>query len=156
MKQLIWIFAITSFVVGCSNQPHNGGDSRATCKVDTIVYEALIHNIDPSEPWKNEWLKHLDREVFINDLFTGLYSKKIKAVDYFSKEPMSIEQIKEWESNNPRSAIGKLQFTERWVWFGDEGRFEKEVIAILPAYESFTDNGSLRGYKAGLQIILKE
>ena len=157
MKQLFFIASLILVLASCNqNRSAPATIGKDISVADTIVYEALIHNTDTSEPWKNDWLKHLDRVKLIDQLFESAYSKKVDVVDYFSKEPMSLEQIKEWESGNPRTAIGKLQFTETWGWDAKSGGFYKKVIAVMPAYESFTDDGQLRGYKAGVQFVMKD
>lgn len=151
-----WLFIGFIFVGVISCTPKKSGSvfiDPSISVADTIVYEALIHNTDVSETWKSDWLKGLDKEKLVNQLFESIYNKKVKVVDYDTKVPMTTEQVQEWESNNPRSAIGKLQFTETWGWDVHEGRFLKRVIAILPAYEAFNEDGSLRGYKAGIQVL---
>lgn len=131
----------------------SSSSSAQVIYADTIVYEALIHNIDPSAPWQTDWLKGLNREAYIDKLFELVYNKEIQVVDYDTQERLSIKDIKEWEANNPRSTIGKLQFTETWSF--DNGQFNKHIIAIMPAYEVFTEDGELRAYKAKVKMIMK-
>lgn len=153
MKAILSLFLFI-FLVSCqSGSTDSRKDAVQTLFADTIVYEALIHNIDPSAPWQNDWLKGLDRDAYINKLFELAYNKRLKVVDYDTQEILTIDEIKEWDTNNPRSTIGKLQFTETWAF--ENGQFTKQIIAILPAYEVFTDEGELRAYKAKLKMVFE-
>lgn len=137
-------------------QTTNNNIDKSISVGDTIVYEALIHNTETSEPWKNDWLKQLNRNKLVDQLFEAVYSKKVDVVDYDTQQPISVDQVRQWDENNPRSTIGKLQFTETWGWDTKKGKFFKKVIAILPAYEAFGDSGELRGYRVGFQIRIKD
>ncbi|MCW3788381.1 hypothetical protein [Plebeiibacterium sediminum] len=119
---------------------------------DTIIYDVLISNPDSTDDWQEQKLKHLDHKKIVDDLFESIYSGQKKAYNYYTNSEYSIEDIKEFEEDYPRSNIGKLQFSESWLYDKTLGKHIKQVHSILVAYTLYDSSNNIRGYKAGFFI----
>ncbi len=119
---------------------------------DTIVYDVLIMNPDSTDDWQEQKLKYLNHEKLVNDVFESIYSGQKKAYNYYTNSEYSIQDIKEFEKEYSRSDIGKIQFTESWLYDKKSGTHIKQVHSILIAYTLYDSSNNIRGYKAGFYI----
>ncbi|TLX77427.1 hypothetical protein E9993_01985 [Labilibacter sediminis] len=121
---------------------------------DPITYEVLINNPDSLNHWESTKLKHVKQHELVDHLFEMVYSGQKQAYDYNTHEPISISEIKELELKESfsRNKVGKLQFTETWLFEENSGKLKKDVQSILLAYEVYNDLGELRGYKAAFYL----
>ncbi len=123
---------------------------------DTITYEVMISNPDSTNSWETQKLKNVSQRKIVDDIFELVYNNDKKAFNYYTHDPMSIQEIEtlEKEENFSRDKVGKLQFTEIWKMNKATQKLHKEVLSILIAYEIYNSEGELRGYKAAFYINL--
>jgi c-di-AMP phosphodiesterase-like protein len=123
---------------------------------DTISYGVVIKNKDTTNKWRKKWLKNLNREQFIDQIFNRIYSGELTPYSYFDEKQLSIKDIKSLEEKKEfnRNKIGKLQFKEIWYWNPEKKQMIKEVYSIMFAYERYNSDGSFRGYKPAFKIYL--
>ncbi len=119
---------------------------------DTIIYDVLILNPDSTDEWQNKKIKNLNHKKLVDDIFNSIYSGKKSAFNYYTNQPYSIDDIKDFEDSYPRKDIGKLQFEECWKYDQNTGNIKKEIFSILVAYTLYDSTGNIRGYKAGFYI----
>jgi hypothetical protein len=121
---------------------------------ETITYDVVLKNPNPDDTWVTECLKGLDLQGFVNQIFDLIYTGKVKALDYYSSQPLAIEDVKMLEKDFPRSTIGKVQFMEGWYFDKDAVKMVKKVKSIMIAYELYDLDGRVNGYKAGFVVPL--
>ena len=121
---------------------------------DSILYDVVIKNPDPSDEWVNTNLKYLEREKWLDEIFSAIYHKKLKAFDYYTGEELSVRAVKkiEKETDFDRNKIAKIQFTEKWYFDSKTLTMNKKVIHMVIGYEYFNSHGELRGYKAAFTV----
>ena len=122
---------------------------------DTIINDVVIKNPD-NDDWTSYCLRHLDRETLINDLFDLVYSEKLVPYDFFTDEVLSIADIKliESEEEYSRENVAKVQFEESWSFDKDTQAMVKKVHSVMIAYELFTSEGKVKGYKPIFKVYL--
>ncbi len=174
MKKIILslsVFAVM-FAAACTN----GGvkDKVATIK-ETLTYYDLDSNTalvvsDPisydvvtkcyihgDDGWDSLRVANTNTLAVANAIFQAVYKGRLTAIDYFSEQPMSIEQVKEIEKNNPRETIGKIMFTERWYFSENTLQFSKKVESVTLGYEIIDSlDGELHGFKPAFMVNLNE
>ncbi len=154
------ILIIFLFTISCQNKKNNNNTSNNITPLnknlelwaDTIIYDVLILNPDSTDEWQEQKIKRLNHKKLVDDLFKSVYSGKKTAYNYYTNEPYSINDIKEFEKVYPRKDIGKLQFEECWKYDQNSGNIEKKVYSILVAYTLYKSSGEIRGYKAGFYL----
>ncbi len=119
---------------------------------DTIIYDVLIVNPDSTDDWQEQKLKYLNQKKLVDDLFESIYSGQKKAYNYYTNSEYSIQDIKEFEKDYSRGDIGKIQFSESWLYDKKSGKYIKQVYSILVAYTLYDSSNNIRGYKAGFYI----
>ena len=121
---------------------------------ESIRYDVVIKNPDPADEWTESCLKGLDRKKLIDEVYKTIYAGKVKAYDYYTDEPMSVNQVKEIEkqAESEDAEIAKVQFLEDW--FFDQATFNlyKKVHFIMLAYEILDEKGNARNYKAAFYV----
>lgn len=128
-----------------------------TIYADTIVYDILIKNPNPEDRWATACLKNLKRSSFVDSIFEIAYSGDVLVTDYFTNDEISPSQLRKLEKRpeRGRNAIGKIQFTERWLLNAENGVFKKDVLQIVLGYEIISTNtGEVRGYEPAFRIEL--
>ena len=125
---------------------------------DSISYGVVVKNRDASDQWQEKWLSSFDRREFVDFIFEGVYSGELQPYDYFSDEPMKIEEVRQLEKNDDfeRSHIGKIQFEERWYFDPQSHSMVKEVHSVMFAYEVYKDDGSFRGYSPAFKVKFQQ
>ena len=123
---------------------------------DSINYGVVVKNRDESDTWQKKSLENFEREAFVDFLFKAVYEGRLQPYDYFSGEPLSLQEVKELEKNKEfnRSRIGKIQFKERWYFDTDHLQMVKQVTSVMLAYEVYREDGSFRGYKPAFLVKL--
>jgi len=121
---------------------------------ESIRYDVIIKNPDPDDEWTETCLKGLDREKLVNEVYKAIYAGKVKAYDYYTDEPMSVNQVKEIEkqAESDGAEIAKVQFLEDWFFDPVTFNFYKKVHFIMLAYEILDENGNARNYKAAFYV----
>lgn len=150
----ITILAVLLVLAGCTTrQPKISQPEKAVIQdsvsgqlvADTIIYDVIIHNLDPDDQWAQQRLQYLNQSTLIDSIFELVYNKKIIAYDFFEKKPLTIKEIKKMESEEgfSRNKIGKIQFAERWYFDSANQRFRKEVISLVLGYDRISSDGIL-------------
>ena len=156
-----WIKSIVVVLViflpfACENkrETQTSTNKELTVWADTIIYDVLISNPDSLNEWDTQKVKHVNQQKIVDDLFELVYSGKKKAYHYYSKKPLTLEDIKDIEADErfERNKVGKLQFTETWHYNEHNQLLSKKVHSILVAYELYDYNNELRGYKAAFYL----
>jgi uncharacterized membrane protein YcaP (DUF421 family) len=122
---------------------------------DTIIYDVVIKNPSPDNAWEEERLRHFKHDVFIDQVFNNIYRNKYLIKSYQTGDEISSRTIKRMEKSGDinRNAIGKIQFTEKWLWDKSNDKLEKETISIVLGQEVKEKDGTLRGYKPVFKVI---
>lgn len=160
-----FLFSISLLLVTCTQKTGNEiprieksiADTALMYLVaDTIIYDVVIRNTNPSDSWGEQSLGKLNHAKLIDSLFALVYEKKATAYDYFSNEKMSLKQIEamEKEEGFSRDRIGKIQFTEAWYFNKKAKTLHKEVISVALGHELYSDSGEFRGYKPVFKLYL--
>lgn len=122
---------------------------------DTIITDVVIKNPDNDE-WTDYCLRNLDHETLVNDLFDLVYFKKLTPYNFFTDEVMTIKEIKEIEKDPEysRENVAKVQFEESWNFDSKEQKMIKKVHSIMIAYELYSQEGNVKGYKPIFKVYL--
>ena len=164
LRMIAWVI-ITGLLSGCQNSLERKESTALSTDslsgqyvsiADSINYGVVVKNRDESDTWQKRWLQNFERETFVDFLFEAVYEGRLQPYDYFSGEPMSLEEVRQLEKKEEfrRSRIGKIQFKERWYFDTDHLQMIKEVTAVMLAYEVYRDDGSFRGYKPAFLVKL--
>jgi len=121
---------------------------------DTILYPVDIINLDTTDTWADQRLKHLHRQQMIDMLFESVYQGKAQAYDYYSDQPLSTDKLREMEASGGfnRDEVSQLQFQEAWHLDTINNRMTKEVQSILLAWPVYDSKGKFIAYKAGFVV----
>jgi uncharacterized protein YpuA (DUF1002 family) len=116
---------------------------------DTIVCDMVVKNPDSSDTWMEECLKNFKHSEILTAIFDDLYSGKLNAYDFFSNKLLSASDIRKLEGTKgyKREIIGKFQFREAWFYDKANHTFIKKVHSITFGYETYDENGGVKGYK---------
>jgi hypothetical protein len=149
-----FVFILLFIVVAACNRNEESSSVNAV-PLGTIIYDTQIVNPNPENEWVTESLSGLEREKLIEIIFNGVYSGKLIPLDYFSKEKLSIEDIRLLEESEEfsRDRIAQIKFDEKWAWEPDNSTLKKHVKAITIAYEVYDNLGEVRGYKPAFKIV---
>lgn len=120
---------------------------------DTVTYAGLFKASTEEESlYMNKWLKNLKLKEFADIIFEAIYSGKLTAYGYGSEMEMTLEEVRELESEHSRNDIAKILFDEAWYFDESEMKFYKEVQSIMLAYERRNSEKEVRGYTAGIKV----
>ncbi len=160
LKYYVAYFGILSIACGCnSNKPDKSYQNipKNNLVADTIVYDVLISNPNPEDTWTEECLDNLDRTLFVEQIFEGIYNGELQPYDYYEDKPMRPAKIKRMEKNQEllRAHIGKVQFTERWYYDPVNLTMKKEVISMVLGEQLLNSEGEVRGYKPIFKVNLE-
>lgn len=125
---------------------------------DTLIDDMVVKNPDTTNWWTEKCLQRLQRKTFVDTIFAKLYRKEIIAYDYYTQQPLTINQIKKFEKQDDfnRNIVGKFQFYESWHYNSENHIFIKKVHAIIFGYETYTDKGEVKGYKPMFKIYFEQ
>jgi len=122
----------------------------------TITYPVIIKNPDQADEWTEKCLKDIDIKAYAAIFFNLIYTEKVKAYPYLSDKAMTIQEVKAFEKEFSRDRIAKILFEEEWVFDEKNVQMYKKVNSIMMAYELYSNDGEVKGYKAGIQIYLNK
>jgi len=131
------------------------GDSNAYVAADTMIYDVVIKNADPTDTWAEERLRHIDRKTLADLVFKAVYDGRLKAYSYNNGEEMTIADVKALEKEYSRKRIAKVQFIEEWYLQPKTMKMSKVVNSIMLAYENYNTDGEVNSYKAGIVVPLR-
>ena len=157
MKYFGWILIlITAACISKPQEKSSGSLPGETLVADTIIYDVIIRNRNPEDAWTSLCLQNLKHEKLIDSLFSMVYSGKARAYNYDSNDPVKPNDLRraEQEMEFSRSAIGKIQFTERWYLDNTDQVMKKEVLSLVLGHELYTESGDFIGYKPVFRILL--
>ena len=131
-------------------------ESNATLIAEDIIYDVEIKNPSTDDPWMENALKGLQREALIDFIFDGIYDKNLQVFDIFEGTRISAQKILKMEEEGEfsRDEIGKIQFTEQWMYDSTNHVMTKKVTAISLGIQNFDPDGYLIGYYPLFKVIL--
>jgi hypothetical protein len=162
MKKLLSLL-ILACVIACTQKKSSNAETQiikdtmtiaGMVVADTIIYDVIIRNPNMEDQWTESCLKGLKRLELVDTIFSMIYSEKVTALNYDTKETLKVKDIRQLEKEGDfsRGKIGKMQFTERWIFNTNDLSFTKEIISVVLGYEVYDGNGELRGYKPAFLI----
>ncbi len=112
---------------------------------DTIIYDVIITNPNPDDPWAVQCLKGLDHSLLISNIFNMVYSGKAVAYNHQTNEKLTPKQVEEIEAgaDYSRDNIGMIQFTEVWFVNPGDAAMTKKVISMVLGYNYGAPDGML-------------
>lgn len=153
-----------SIIISCNQKsnetnrliPVEDSHYNYTAIADTIITDVVIKNPNNDE-WIEYSLRNLDKDVLVKELFELVYDGKLTPHNFFSDEPLSIDEVKELEKSEDysRDNIAKVQFEESWKFDKENLKMQKQVYSIMLAYEVYYSDGSVKGYKPIFKIYFK-
>jgi hypothetical protein len=122
-----------------------------------IIYDVIIKPQSEDDEWEREKLQGYDGAAMIDRIFEAIYSGTVIAYDYHTGEKLTPRDIRNMEKQEglTRDNIGKIQFTENWYFNPENLQIEKEIISIVPGYESRSSDGMFIGYRAAFRLDIK-
>jgi len=155
MRKTLIIMLLASFAISCNNMESRTGNNISLGK---IIYDTNIINPNPEDEWITKSLSGLKKEKLIEILFNEVYSGKLIPIDYFSKERLSVDDIRRLEESEEfsRERIAQIKFDEKWEWDPEYSTLKKQVKAITIAYEVYNNSGEVRGYKPAFKLVFRE
>jgi hypothetical protein len=155
------ILTVLLLIVSCnapdkpaaSNLP---ADPSVALVATEIMYDVEIKNPDKEDAWTENALKGLKREELVDHIFDGLYNDQLEAYDIFEGTRIRAGKIRKMEENGEftRDQIGKMQFTEHWIYDPVSHNMTKKVTAISLGTENFDSEGFLIGYYPLFKVVL--
>jgi len=133
--------------------PDSISKSKAVILADTIIYYTVIKNPDPDDDWQEKCLSRLNRKALANIVFNAIYNGRLTPYNFKTEAPMTIEEVKVLDKENPRSQIAKMEFTEEWYFDETNLVFAKRVNSIMLGYERRSSEGEVK-YTAGVKVYL--
>ena len=130
-------------------------NETATIVADSIMYITTVINPDSvGQPYMNEWLSGAKIKLLADFIFDAVYNNQLKPYSYLTGEEMTLQEVKKLEKEWKRKDIGQILFTEDWYFDGKELKMYKQVNSIMLAYYTYSEDGFIRGNKAGIRIYL--
>lgn len=153
--KLLLVLALLPLAIACDQK--EGGKPENSVPLGKIIYDTNIINPNPEDEWVTEFLSKFKRDELIEIIFDGIYSGRIKPVDYFSNNKLSVEDIRNLEESEEfsRDRIAQIKFDEKWEWDENSMSLKKEVKSLTLAYEVYNNIGELRGYKPAFKIVFR-
>ncbi len=162
IKDLLQAILATLFLVTSCNSPQEPGsnavsaDTSMAMVASDIIYDVEIKNPDKEDTWTEDALRGLQRQELIDLIFNGVYDNSLQAYDIFKGSHISSKKIRKMEENGEftRDQIGKMQFTEQWLYDPVSHNMTKKVTAISLGTENFDSEGFLIGYYPLFKVVL--
>ena len=175
-RLLIYTTSLLLIAGSCNNEPSDNTDrgkdsstinqnsennftvDKNTLKIaDSIMYIANVKNPDPDAAYyMDQWLGGANTQLLADKIFDAVYNKKLKAYNYTTGDEMTIEDVKNLESEFKRDNIGQILFTEDWYFDENKLKMYKQVNSLMLAYFRYDENGNLIGNKAGIRVYFNE
>lgn len=132
----------------------NTDDIIGNIVADTIIYDVIIKNRDKTDLWKDECLQYLNKDAFIDSIFTAVYNGRHIAYDLFTNEEIPAVELKKLEANEiiSRDKIGKIQFREVWYLSSEHMVMKKKILSLILGMEVYSETGEFRDYKPVFRI----
>ena len=132
--------------------------TKAIVIANPISYDVATKcYIKNDDGWDEQRVAHTNTVAIANAIFQAVYKGRLTAYDYFTEQPMTIDQVKSLEKNNKRKEIGKLMFTENWYFSEKTLTFTKKIEAVTLGYEIIDKSTQeLHGFKPAFMVKLNE
>jgi hypothetical protein len=121
MQKLILLISLffALFYSACNTQQEKDANSKnttitGTIVADTIIYPVNVLNLDSADNWTSRRLRNVNHKKLTDLLFEAVYEGNAKALDYYNREPISTEKLREMETSGKfdRNQMAQLQFEE--------------------------------------------
>ena len=165
MPSRIALFIIIIFLAACRqptepSHPGTSGEPDSTAGMivaDTIIYDVLISNPDPTDPWAIRSLGRLNRKAMIDSIFSMVYTQRAVAYNHETNERLTLKQVRQIEAAEgfSRDNIGMIQFTESWYLNAGANTMTKKVISLILGYNFYSSDGELFGHKPVFRIEMR-
>lgn len=161
---MIRILVISAFIIlfsSCNNRNKELElpviEEKGEIIAEEIIYDVIVKPQSEYDEWETEKLEGYDGSSMIDRIFESIYDSSVEVFDYFTGEKLSPGDVRSMEKQDgfERNKIGKIQFTENWYFNSQNLQIEKEIISIVPGYESRSSDGTFIGYKAAFRLDLK-
>ena len=171
MKKPVLFFILFSFIMIINSCKNEGKNDNMTVLTERIQYPVFIKSpYGDDGDWYRENMEGPKRESFVKIIFDAAYNGKLKAYDYLTNEPLTIEKVKaigskcdtlhiiretpvykEYDTIITQKLdlkdIHRITFLEEWYMDVDKFRIEKKVVGICPSLTIYEDSNDVRGYK---------
>lgn len=110
---------------------------------NTIEYIVYLKPTDQTDPYAPELYEHFDRAAFADSIMSAIYYHRARVTDYQTGEPLTIDDIKTREVEDPnyaRSKMAGVRFTEQWRFDPTTLTMAKRVTKMLVGYEVVSDS----------------
>ena len=180
LSVLIVILSALFLMAACGNH-ENSGNENASIITEKIEYPVFIKDPygDNQADWWKENIETSKRLEFVQTLFDWAYSGEVKAYDYLTNKPLTVEQVKAI-GNEPDTLtiiqsfppyeekdtilqnkidlhlIHKLKFMEEWRFNLKDHSIQKTVIGIAPTLTVYADSMEIKGYRPLFWIYFDE
>lgn len=178
MKKNVFFLAIPA-IISLLSACKNGSDTANNIVTKRIQYDVTIKSPDPDMEWWQQNIEGANREKLLGDIFRQVSGGKVKAYDFYSCKPLSVEDIdrllKRTDSISIQSPmppyelidtvlvkeirmgdITKLRFLEEWAMDAKTLFIQKKVAGICPMLEKHTETGELLGYQPLFWVFFDE
>lgn len=162
MYRVLFTFLLATFMLSCSDRkaqiPLKGTGVTGSLVAEGIIYDVIILPQSGDDEWEVEKTEGYKGSQMIDRIFEAIYDGSVEVYDYHSGELLTRGDIRKMEQQEGfgRNNIGKIQFTENWYFNPANLQIEKEIISIVPGYESRSSDGMFIGYRAGFRLDLKK
>lgn len=167
MNRIFILIAIAALLFSCKRGDRDeisGAGKNVETKAargliaEGIIYDVIIKPQPENDEWETERLKGYNGNSMIDNIFEAIYNGTIEVYDYHTGEKLKPGDIRKMESREgfEREKLGKIQFTENWYFNPETFDIEKEVLSIVPGYESRSSDGTFIGYRAAFRFDLPE
>ncbi|MDD3742655.1 MAG: hypothetical protein PHX54_03425 [Lentimicrobiaceae bacterium] len=155
------------------------GSGKGDKLTERIQYDVTIKSPETDLEW---WVQNLEgpkREKLVQAIINSARSGKVKVYDVMTNKLLDEQQIKErgartelltlQRAKEPYeeydtvirrelqlSDITRVRFLEQWFLNESNGKITKEVLAICPLVESYTEEGTYRGHQPLFWLSFKK
>ena len=175
MLSMLAALMLVAVIQGCKHPAKNTGQATITAQetetpatgsawnpgagslvADTITYDVIVRNPNPSDSWAEKCLHRLNRQKLVDSIFSAVYEGKLKPYTIFENHEMSITEVRllEQAKDYDRSLVGKLQFSEAWYFDSSTSSIQKKPISVALGYEMPSADGLEVKYKPLFKVYI--
>lgn len=160
-KQIILVVLLSIMIFSCKPEPREQIVYFENAETITVIADTIITDVIIKNPTDDEWidytLRYLDKKTLVDQIFDAVYSKQLIPYEFFNNTQLTIEQVKEIETDPDfsRDKIAKVQFEEKWYYDSKSNTMIKKVYSIMLAFELYNPEGEIKGYKPAFKVYLK-
>lgn len=117
-----------------------------------IICQFNVKNYVPGDEWTAECFAHTNVNALAACILQAVIKGRLKAYDFITEQPLSIDDIKKIDKARPRNTIGQIQFEEEWFYDEKECRLYKKVNALTWGYEKRKGTDK-NGFEAVFRVV---